>query len=179
MAEMRYIVRIANKDVDGNLPIFLALRGIKGIDHRMGRMIAYQFEKESGIKFDSKIGVLDESHDKKLEDIVLNPGKHTIPIWAMNRRKNEDGIPAHKVMSDLDLANRTDLQTMKRLKSYKGIRHGFGLTVRGQKTKTSGRHSGALGVQKAAAEPGKAASKPAAGGTTATGKPAKVEEKKK
>ena len=45
--ELRYIVRIANKDLDGKKPIYRALMGIKGINQRMGKIMAIKFEKKS------------------------------------------------------------------------------------------------------------------------------------
>jgi small subunit ribosomal protein S13 len=149
MAEIRYIVRIANKDLNGGTPIYRALTGIKGIGIRMARMIAYQFQKEHGIAYNLPLGQLPENMDAQLEAIVLAPQKHGIPTWTTNRSKTSEGNSAHIVMSDLDFAIRNDLQTMKKLKSYKGLRHALGLTVRGQRTRTSGRKRGnAVGVEK-------------------------------
>lgn len=149
MAEIRYIVRIANKDLNGGTPIYRALTGIKGIGIRMARMIAYQFQKEHGIAYNLPLGQLPENMDAQLEAIVLAPQKHGIPTWTSNRSKANEGKSAHIVMSDLDFAIRNDLQTMKKLKSYKGLRHALGLTVRGQRTRTSGRKRGnAVGVEK-------------------------------
>lgn len=157
MAEVRYIVRIANKDLNGGMPIYRALAGIKGIGTRMARMIAYRFAAENHIPITTPLGQLPETMDIKLEEIVLNPVKHGIPAWASNRQRNVEGATAHLVMNELDFANRNDLQTMKKLRSYKGVRHSLGLTVRGQRTKTSGRKRGSsVGVEK------KADAKPAA-----------------
>lgn len=61
--ETRYIVRIANRDLDGNLPIYRALSAIKGISYRLGVMIAVEFEKQSGIPFDAKLGTMGEEKD--------------------------------------------------------------------------------------------------------------------
>ncbi len=149
MAEIRYIVRIANKDLNGGTPIYRALTGIKGIGIRMARMIAYQFQKEHGIAYNLPLGQLPENMDEKLEAIVLAPHAHGLPTWTANRSKAMEGKTGHMVMSDLDFAIRNDLQTMKKLKSYKGLRHALGLTVRGQRTRTSGRKRGnAVGVEK-------------------------------
>ncbi len=165
MVELRYIVRIASKDLNGNLPIYRALTGIKGIGIRMGRIMAYQFQKENQVAYDTPLGKMDESLDSKLEDIVLRPLKHQIPEWTSNRQRSMGGKSIHFVMSDLDFAIRNDLQTMKKLRSYKGVRHSLGLTVRGQRTRTSGRKRGStVGVEK------KQEIKPAA--------PAKEEKKK-
>ncbi|MDD5148292.1 MAG: 30S ribosomal protein S13 [Candidatus ainarchaeum sp.] len=175
--EARYIVRIAGKDLNGSLPICMALTGIKGISHRMARNIAIAFEKETKIPFESKIGVLPENLDRALEEIVFNPEKHGIPAWSLNRRKDfETGGNSHKVMNELDFALRRDVQRMNETKSYRGLRLSWGLTVRGQRTKSTHRGKGpVVGVQKKDA---KAAAAPAAkkeGGPA----PAKKEEKKK
>jgi len=148
--EIRYIVRIANKDLKGNLPISIALKGIKGISHRMAKNIAMAFERETKIPSESKLGMIPETEDKKLEQIVLNPIKFGIPAWTVNRQKDlETGENKHLVMSDLDFSLRNDLKRMNETKSYKGLRHSWGLTVRGQRTKSTHRgKGGTVGVLK-------------------------------
>jgi small subunit ribosomal protein S13 len=41
-----------------------------------------------------------------------------------------------------------DIEQMKNIKSWRGYRHAYGLKVRGQRTKTTGRAGKALGVKK-------------------------------
>jgi small subunit ribosomal protein S13 len=41
-----------------------------------------------------------------------------------------------------------DIEQMKNIKSWRGYRHAYGLKVRGQRTKTTGRGGKALGVKK-------------------------------
>jgi small subunit ribosomal protein S13 len=169
--EIRYIVRIAGKDLNGNKPIFMAIKGIKGIGMRMGRIISYLFEKETKIPFDTKIGTMTEEQDRKLEEILLQPEKYGVPQWALNRRKEFDsGIDRHIVMNDLDFALRKDLQRLNEIKSYRGLRHSWGLPVRGQKTRST--HRGKGGVVGVLKKDVKGAAAPAAA-------PAKKEEKKK
>lgn len=148
--ERKYIVRVVGKDLDGNLPVFRALQGIKGIGIRSGRMVAYAFEKKTGIAYNMPLGDVPVQHHKVLEDIVLNPSAAGIPAWALNRRNDfETGNNMHVVMADLDFSLRKDLQREKQMKTYKGLRHSWGLTVRGQRTRTSGRKKGAqVGVLK-------------------------------
>ena len=86
--EFRHIVRIASKDLNGNLPIYRSLTKIKGIGIRMAKNIAIAFEKESKVKFDSKLGAMSEQFDKTLEDIVLHPEKHGIPGYYLNKRNS-------------------------------------------------------------------------------------------
>jgi len=156
--EIRYIVRIAGKDLDGNLPIYRALMGIKGIGHRFGKIAAIAFEKETGIKFDSKLGELPEEKDKELEDIVTNPANHGLPAWAFNRKKDwSEGTDKHFLMADLDFSLRKDLERLKEIKSYRGLRHSWGLPVRGQRTKSTHRGKGTtVGVFKKDAKAGAA-----------------------
>lgn len=159
--EVRLIVRIAGKDIDGRLTIIMALTKIKGLSHRMARAIACAFEKQYNIPFDTVLGEIPEEMDNKLEEIILKPEKFGIPEWMMNRRKDfETGASLHHVMVDLDFDLRKDLERMKKIKSYRGVRHMYGLPVRGQRTRSSFRKRGAtIGVvkkdAKAAAQPAK------------------------
>lgn len=143
--DIRYIVRIAGKDLNGNLPIYRALTGIKGISHRTAMNIALTFEKKEGIAYDSKLGKIDEEKSKVLEDIALNPTKYNIPTWGLNRQKDlESGKDLHLLMGDLDFSLRKDWQRLGEIKSYRGLRHGWGLTVRGQRTRSTHRGKGGV-----------------------------------
>jgi len=148
--EFRHIVRVASKDLNGNLAIYRALTKIKGVGIRMGKNLALVFEKETGVKYDSKLGSLAENFDKKLEEIVLNPKKYGIPIYYLNKRKEyASGEDKHLVMSDLDFNARTEFQRLNEIKSYRGLRRSWGLTVRGQRTKSTHRgKGGTIGVMK-------------------------------
>lgn len=148
--DIRLIVRIANKDLDGLAPIEQALTGIKGIGPNLATAMAKIFEKKYGMKATTKIGKLAEEQDIQLEEIVLGPQKFGIPKYLFNRQKDiETGNDKHIIMSDLDLQNRQDIQFMARIKCYKGVRHSQGLPVRGQRTKSTHRwKGGVIGVQK-------------------------------
>ena len=97
----------------------------------------------------------------------MAPKKSGLPTWTLNRQKDhETGVDKHLTMNDLAFSLRNDLTRMAEIKSYKGLRHMWGLTVRGQKTKSRHRgKGGSVGVSK------KDAGKPAA--------PAKVAADKK
>ena len=176
--DMRLIVRISGIDLDGNKPIDRALTKIKGIGVRMGKNIAVAFEKSAGISMTRKTGSLSEEESKKLEEVVQNPVKFGVPEWSLNRRKDfYTGASRHMVMSDLDLTLRGDLQRMTETKSYKGLRHAWGLPVRGQRTKSTHRGKGGIVgvVKKEQAKSGAAASPKSAGAAA----PMKKDEKKK
>ena len=148
--DIRYIVRIAGKDLDGKLPIERALPKIKGIGIRAAKNIAVVFEKETGKSKNTRLGKLEEEFDQKLEDIVVNPDKHGLPAWTFNRRNDvETGKTSHIIMADLDFALRNDKQRLNEIKSYRGLRLSWGLPVRGQRTKSTHRGKGkTVGVTK-------------------------------
>ena len=147
---LRYIVRIANKDLDGTLPIYRSLMGIQGISHRFGKTAAMIFEKKTGVRYNERLGKIDEKFDKQLEDIILNPENHGMPNWILNRQRDFDsGKSRHVVMGDLQFAGRNDIKRLNEIKSYRGLRHSWGLPVRGQRTKSTHRGKGpVVGVMK-------------------------------
>ncbi|MFH1544516.1 MAG: 30S ribosomal protein S13 [archaeon] len=148
--EKRLIVRIAGKDLDGKLGVGRALMALKGINHRTANIMAKTFFNLTKTDENARLGEIPEEMDKKLEDIVLNPEKHEIPSWCLNTRKEfESGKDKHYIMGELDFNKRKDLQRLSKIKSYRGLRLGWGLTVRGQKTKSTHRgKGGVIGVIK-------------------------------
>ena len=163
--DLRYIVRVANRDLDGTLPVERALQRIKGVNQRMAKIDAFVFGKETNLPYDTKLGTLNDEQVAKLEDIVLHPLTYGIPKWAINKRNSVDsGQDSHLVMNELDFSLRNDLQRLGEIKSYRGLRHTWGLPVRGQRTKSSFRGKGnVVGVikkdAKASAAPAKSADK--------------------
>jgi len=171
MAEINYIVRVIGKDLNGTQRVADSLRGIKGINHRIGEIIANEFCRTNNVSKRKLLGELTPAEVKKLEEIVLAPEKHGVPSWALNRQKDfSTGTTKHLTMNDLAFSLRNDLQRLAEIKSYRGLRHMWGLPVRGQKTGSTHRGKGGIvGVTK------KDATKPAAPAKAAAPK----EEKKK
>jgi small subunit ribosomal protein S13 len=58
------------------------------------------------------------------------------------------GVSKHLYGSDLALAKEDDVNLMKKMRCYRGIRHENGLKVRGQNTKSTGRFGKIVGVSK-------------------------------
>ena len=158
MAEFNYIVRVIGKDLDGTKSIESGIQDIKGIGQRIGGIIAREFRKENKVPANKRLGELTNEEIKKLEEIIQTPDKHSMPTWVLNRQKDfETGKNKHLTMNDLAFSLRNDLTRLAEIKSYKGLRHMWGLTVRGQKTKSRHRGKGGIvGVTK------KDAGKPAA-----------------
>lgn len=143
----KHIVRIANSDLSGDKPVYIALTKIQGISKMYSNMVCQM----SGVDKHLKIGNLSQDQINKLNDVIFNPDKYNCPKWMMNRRADPvDGITKHLVSSDLNIAQENDIRTLKRMKCYKGIRHAFGLPLRGQRTKSNFRRNKgkAVGVRK-------------------------------
>ncbi len=141
--ELRLIVRIAGKDLDGKLPIPRALMALKGVSHRFAKVVAQKFEEKTSVKYDSKLGKITEEQDKVLEEILQKPMENGIPEWMLNRRKDfRTGKSFQLLMGDLDFALREDLKRLNEIKSYRGLRHSWGLTVRGQRVRSTHRGKG-------------------------------------
>jgi len=143
--QFQHIVRIVDRDLDGSLKVAYALTGLKGIGINLAQMIL----KKAGIDPDMRLGFLTESEIESLSDVIQNPSKYDIPEWALNRRKDlETGENLHLLGADLELRVKSDIELMKRIKCWKGVRHALGLRVRGQRTKTTGRTGKAVGVRR-------------------------------
>jgi len=145
VSEFKHIVRIAGCDIDGSKKLVYGLIKIKGVDIAFAKAVS----GAAGIDPDSRIGFLTESQIEKIEEIMRDPVKHGIPSWLVNRPKEfESGGDRHLIGADLTLKTKTDIDLMQKIKSWKGLRHSLGLTVRGQKTRTTGRFGRAVGVRK-------------------------------
>ena len=150
--EIKYLVRVASTDLDGNKGILYAMRNIKGINTMFANAICVA----SGVPPETKAGRLTDAQVQKLNDTIKEPGKYGIPVWLLNRRKdNETGNDIHVILGDLQFVKENDIKKMKKIKCYKGMRHAAGLPVRGQKMRSKHRRSksrgkGGIGVKKRA-----------------------------
>jgi small subunit ribosomal protein S13 len=143
--EFRHILRITDTDVDGTLKTPYALKRIKGISLSLANAIL----RKAGIDPNIRVGFLTDANIEKIEEIIEEPTKYGIPNWLLNRRKDtETGKDRHVLSADLVLRTKMDIDQMKEIKSWRGYRHAYGLKVRGQRTKTTGRSGKALGVKK-------------------------------
>jgi small subunit ribosomal protein S13 len=141
--DIRAITRVAGTDLNGDKPLIRAIRGIKGISYTFGKAIC----NASGFDPKRKLGSLDESELKKLEDIIKNPLNYGIPAWVLNRRRDrESGKDLHLSSFDLDIAKKFDIQREIDLKTYRGFRHMLGQPVRGQRTRGHFRTGREVGV---------------------------------
>jgi len=144
--EFKDLIRIADKDVSGNVSTHMALTKVRGIDFMMANAICVALNLDRA----QKCGSLPQEQIEKIEDAMKHPEKYNIPVWLFNHRKDfETGADKHLIASDLKLQNDMDIRFMKKIKVYRGIRHAKGSKkVRGQKTRATGRRGTTLGVQR-------------------------------
>ena len=142
--DFSYIVRIANTDIDGNKNVIHGLTTIKGVGMKISNLIA----DRSGIDKKIKMGDLSENQINKIKK-SLEELENNAPTWMLNHRKDyETGEDIHLIGSDINMSLRDEINIMKKIRSYRGIRHERGLRVRGQRTRANNRKGLALGVSK-------------------------------
>lgn len=143
-ANFNYIVRIANTDINGERSVVQGLTSIKGVGRHMATFVA----DNAGVDRKLKFGNLNETQIQQLSTALSNIDQ-TAPAWMMNRRKDlYTGENQHLISVEVATRLRDDINLMKMIRSYKGVRHEAGLPVRGQRTRANGRFGLALGVAK-------------------------------
>ncbi|GAY39738.1 hypothetical protein CUMW_046720 [Citrus unshiu] len=96
-----------------------------------------------------RAGELSAAELDNLMVVVANPRQFKIPDWFLNRQKDyKDGKYSQVVSNALDMKLRDDLERLKKIRNHRGLRHYWGLRVRGQHTKTTGRRGKTVGVSK-------------------------------
>ena len=147
MAEerLRYIIRVMNADLNGNKNVVYALNKIKGVSYGFANAICNVVDIDKS----KRAGALTPDEIKSIEDVIINPQKYNIPTWMFNRRKDYDtGGNQHLIGAKLELRTDLDIKNLKKIKSYRGIRHSMGLPTRGQRTRAHFRKGTSIGVQK-------------------------------
>jgi small subunit ribosomal protein S13 len=183
----RGIIRIAGKDVKGEVRLKRALFAVRGISHTLAIAAAEVLNKELSLDPDGRVGDLTEAQIEKIDLVLHNLHEHGIPKFLLNRRSDyASGVDKHVIMNDLLFEDTQDLDREKKSYSWKGYRHTYGQKVRGQRTRNTGRTGMAVGVLRkaiiaaqggaaAGAKPGAPAAgapAPAAGGKPAAAAPA-------
>lgn len=142
---IRQIVRIINKDIFGKIQIYTALTKILGVNYSFSNAVCSVLN----IPKQAKLGALTQEQIKKIEDVIKNPQKYSMPSYLFNRKKDfNTGEDKHISTAELKLTKDFDIKRIRKLKSYKGMRHSFKLPVRGQRTRAHFRKGKALGVSK-------------------------------
>ena len=140
--DIQYFVRIGQTDLDGTQSVERALTDMNGVGRRVARIIA----DRAGVDRRELLGGLDEETIDEIVDLVEGYAEE-VPEWLTNHQNDFfDGETTHEVGNDLEMTRRQDINRMKMIDSYKGVRHKRGQKVRGQRTKSTGRTEGTIGV---------------------------------
>ena len=144
----RYIVRVAGSDLDGRRAVALALTGVRGVGLRIAE-VACRF---ASVDAHEMIGNLPEATVDGIETTLGHLTEH-LPPWMVNHPSDRGtGEIRHFIGPELETARRDDVNQMKMIRSYRGVRHERGQKVRGQRTRSNGRTGMAAGVLKKAAK---------------------------
>jgi len=132
-------------DIPGERKSIVGLTQIKGIGYNFATAILDTLK----INTNSNIGNLSDANVEAIEKLILDPIGGNFPTWFLNRNKDiETGADLHLLTSDIPFTLRNDIERERITASWRGYRHLSGLKVRGQRTRTSGRKGGAVGVAK-------------------------------
>jgi small subunit ribosomal protein S13 len=139
-----FIVRIVNSDIDGQKTTVIGLQSIKGVGKRVAQIVA----KRANVDPRVKMGSLPDDKVAEIEQLVKSYVEYA-PVWAINRQNDyESGADMHLFGNDLDIIQKDDINRMKMIRCYRGIRHEGRHKVRGQRTRSNGRHGLTMGVQR-------------------------------
>jgi small subunit ribosomal protein S13 len=164
----RYIVRMAGSDLDGLRPAGIALTGVRGV----GRRIAEMALRMAAVNPSEMIGNIPEPTVEGIEQLLADLPNRT-PAWVLNHRVDHmTGETHHLFGPDIETGRRDDVNIMKMIRSYRGVRHERGQKVRGQRTRSNGRTGMAAGVMKKAAKEAAAAKGKESGSPGAPAAPA-------
>lgn len=124
------IVRILQTDIPGNKQVLVGLTYIKGVSWSICNALC------KILKINSKTKIMDltEQEIEKITEFLKNP---KLPEFLLNRRKDfETGENAHLIGSALDMKKEFDIRRLKKIRSYRGLRHALGQPTRGQRTRS-------------------------------------------
>ncbi|KAJ8902230.1 hypothetical protein NDN08_006638 [Rhodosorus marinus] len=143
--EFQHILRVMNTNIDGRHKIMFALTAIKGVGRRYSNLVL----KKADVDLNKRAGELSNEEIDRIVQIMQNPSQYKIPNWFLNRQKDfKEGTYSQLISNQLDFKLREDLDRMRKIKCHRGLRHYWGLRVRGQRTKTTGRRGRTVGVSK-------------------------------
>jgi small subunit ribosomal protein S18e len=143
-----------------------ALTKIKGVGRRYSNLVCKKADVDLNKRYDHphthaserrtcrltmphSAGELTSEELERIVTIIQNPTQYKIPSWFLNRQRDiVDGKDSHILANGVDSKLREDLERLKKIRAHRGLRHYWGLRVRGQHTKTTGRRGRTVGVSK-------------------------------
>lgn len=130
-SSFQFILRILNTNVDGRKKVMVALTAIPGVGRRVSNIIC----KKAEVDMRKRAGELSADEIEKLVSILSDPKKFKIPGWMLNRRRDKvDGKTFQMVSNVIATKLREDIESLKKVRAHRGLRHYWGVKVRGQHT---------------------------------------------
>ncbi|KAL8680872.1 MAG: hypothetical protein Q9186_002991 [Xanthomendoza sp. 1 TL-2023] len=144
-SNFQFILRLLNTNVDGKQKIMYALTKIKGVGRRYSNLVC----KKADVDLNKRAGDITSEELERIVTIIQNPTQYKIPTWFLNRQRDiVDGKDSQVLANGMDSKLREDLERLKKIRAHRGLRHYWGLRVRGQHSKTTGRRGRTVGVSK-------------------------------
>lgn len=145
-------MRLLNTNVDGKRKVMYALTEIKGVGRRYANIVCKKADVDLNKRcvgtlacyqtysyVPPRAGELNSDELERLVTIIQNPTQFKIPVWFLNRQRDiVDGKTSQILSNSVDSKLRDDLERLKKIRAHRGLRHFWGLRVRGQHTKTTG-----------------------------------------
>lgn len=142
--DFKFIVRIVNTDIDGERSVIDGLTSIAGVNYRISRIITNDLD----LKPRMRMGDLTDDQISGVAD-YLEEISERLPSWLLNRQRDLDtGDDNHFISSDLEMVHRDDVNLLRKIRCYRGIRHETGQKVRGQRSRSNGRTGATVGVSR-------------------------------
>ncbi|RPG70833.1 MAG: 30S ribosomal protein S13 [Euryarchaeota archaeon TMED99] len=142
--DFSYILRMADTDMDGQKTLATALTAVRGV----GPRTAIQICKNTGFDPASLAGHLSVEEQESLR-VAIEGYAETVPLWMLNRQRDiETGDELHLTGQQVTLTLEDDINRLRTMKCYRGVRHASGNKVRGQRGRSNGRGGLTLGVSR-------------------------------
>eukprot|EP00940_MAST-03C_sp_MAST-3C-sp2_P000674 g674.t1 len=141
--EFQHILRVMNTNIQGRERVAIAITAIRGVGRRFASLIL----KKAEINPKKRAGTLTQEEIDKIVAIIEDPLKFKIPTWFLNRQRDPvTGKTCQLHAQQIAASLREDLERLKKIRCHRGLRHYWGIKVRGQHTKTTGRRGRTVGV---------------------------------
>ena len=169
-SNFQFILRLLNTNVDGKQKIMYALTKIKGVGRRYSNLVCKKADVDLNKRYVSRdsflgsvfqqggtdniieiyrAGEITSEELERIVTIIQNPTQYKIPTWFLNRQRDiVDGKDSQVLANGMESKLREDLERLKKIRAHRGLRHYWGLRVRGQHSKTTGRRGRTVGVSK-------------------------------
>jgi len=138
-----------------------ALTRIKGVGRRYSNLVCKKADVDLSKRYEScwsnsypetklvRAGEITSEELERIVTIIQNPTQYKIPAWFLNRQRDiVDGKDTQVLANSMESKLREDLERLKKIRAHRGLRHYWGLRVRGQHSKTTGRRGRTVGVSK-------------------------------